>query len=651
MKKFIFVSLFLAQTFVHAQNKLDSLKQLLAEDRQDTALVNLYLNIGQEYIDQYVDSTHYFATLALPLAEEFNYAKGKLMLNNLLGNCAQRKGDFTKAMEFYESAKLIAEETNDRKGFATIYNNIGIIHTQKGDYELAIEEYLLALDYEKQLGNQLGIAEAYNNIGVVHYYMGDMKNTLQYLKKSAEITAEIGDEQVLKKAYMNIGAIHQYNKEYEEAEEFYQKGLELSKKLNDLSDITIAHHNLAGVYQEQEKYEEAEKYYQLALDFNEKFENIRGMALEYLNLASLYKDQKRYQQTIQFYNKAIDLSKKEGYREILSVAHSGLANTYQELKQFDKAFDYLLVHLAYKDTLLNEENTKSIAEMRTKYETAEKEKELAEEKIKSQQIEQQKVQAELKAANRAKWIFILLGLVIVGSLTFLLVVQRNKRKAQAEKDAALIKERDRGMQAVFNAQENERKRISKDLHDGVGQQLSGLKMAFQKLSKELKGSNPEKETELEKLTIILHESADEVRSISHQMMPKSLTDLGLISALEDMLDKSLGAGDMDYQFEHFGVDDRLDERIELSVYRIAQELVNNIIKHSEANKVAIQLFKNKGKLIFIVEDNGKGMAENQTSEGHGLLNIKSRLNPLSGEVNFEPSPQSGTIATIRIPLS
>jgi len=117
-----------------------------------------------------------------------------------------------------------------------------------------------------------------------------------------------------------------------------------------------------------------------------------------------------------------------------------------------------------------------------------------------------------------------------------------------------------------------------------------------------------------------------------------------------MLDKSLGAGDMEYQFEHFGVDDRLDERIELSVYRIAQELVNNIIKHSEANKVAIQLFKNKGKLIFIVEDNGKGMVENQTSEGHGLLNIKSRLNPLSGEVNFEPSPQSGTIATVRIPL-
>lgn len=650
MKKFLFVGLFLAQVFAFSQSNIDSLRQLV-QLKEDTSLVNLYVKIGQLYIDKNVDSTKYYASEALPLAEKLNYARGRLMLNNLLGNCAQRKGDFTKAMEFYEVAKKIATETNDAKGFATVYNNIGIIHTQKGDYAQAIEEYLLALDYEKELKNKVGMAEAYNNIGVVHYYMGDMKNTLLYLKKSAEITAEMGDEQVLKKAYMNIGAIHQYNKEYEEAEEFYKKGLALSKKLNDLSDITIAHHNLAGVYQEQKKYEEAEKYYQLAFDFNEKFENIRGMALEYLNLASLYKDQKRYQQTIQFYNKAIDLSKKEGYREILSVAHSGLANTYQELKQFDKAFDFLLVHLAYKDTLLNEENTKSIAEMRTKYETAEKEKALAEEKIRSQQIEQQKVQAELKAANRAKWIFILVGLVIVGSLIFLSVVQRNKRKAQAEKDAALIKERDRGMQAVFNAQEEERKRISKDLHDGVGQQLSGLKMAFQKLSGELTQSNPEKESELSKLSQILHESANEVRSISHQMMPKALTDLGLIEALEDMLDKSLGTGGMDYQFEHFGIEGRLNERIELSVYRIAQELVNNIIKHAEADKVAIQLFKNKGKLIFIVEDNGKGIDQNNSSDGHGLLNIKSRLNPLSGEVNFEPSPQSGTIATIRIPLA
>ena len=148
----------------------------------------------------------------------------------------------------------------------------------------------------------------------------------------------------------------------------------------------------------------------------------------------------------------------------------------------------------------------------------------------------------------------------------------------------------------------------------------------------------------------MQDSADEVRVISHQMMPKALTELGIIEALGDMLDKSLGKIDIDFEFEHFGIKDRLAEKIEVSLYRICQELVNNIIKHSEAKQVHVQLFKNKGKAILIVEDNGKGIQENEVSDGHGLLNIKSRLNSLNGEVNYEPSPNSGTTATVRIPL-
>ncbi|MEQ8907840.1 MAG: tetratricopeptide repeat protein [Vicingaceae bacterium] len=649
MKNFLFVSLFLVSISTSARLNIDSLKQLLSTS-SDTALINLHIEIGQAYIDLDVDSTLHYASIALPLANQFSFPKGKLMLNNLLGNCAQRKGDFDKAMEYYEQSRQIAEETSDAKGFAVVLNNIGIIHTQKGDYDLAIEEYLKALDYEKQIGDQKGIAEAYNNIGVVHYYMRDMENTLIYLKKSAKITEEIGDLQVLKKAYMNIGAIHQYNKQFEEALEFYEKGREIAKELNDLNDITIAHHNIAGVYQDQGKYEKAEEFYLKALAFNEKFENKRGIALEHLNLASLFVAKKDYKKAKSYYERAITLSTKEGYKEIISTAYSGLANMYEAQKQFKPAYENVLKHLLYKDSLLNEENTKSVTEMRTKYETAEKEKALAEEVARSEQIERAKVEAELKAANRTKWIFILIGLGVVITLIFLVVVQRNKRKAQAEKDAALIRERDKGMQAVFEAQEDERKRISKDLHDGIGQQLSGLKMAFQKLSGELKSSVPEKQKELEKLSGILHDSADEVRSISHQMMPKALTELGIIEAIDDMLEKSLGNSSISYEFEHFGIENRLNERVEVSLYRISQELINNIMKHSEAKKVAVQLFKNKGKVILIVEDNGKGIKKGQVSDGHGLLNIKSRLNSIHGEVNYEPSPQSGTIATVRIPI-
>lgn len=628
---------------------IDSLKAVSLASLNDTQKVNVQISIAQAYLDMNVDSSLHYAQLALKTSQSVSFSKGLIKGNNLLGNCAQRKGEFDEAMTYYEKVKQLSLAHSDDKGMAIVLNNIAIIHTQRGQYEAALDGYFEALDFEKKLNDQKGIAEAYNNIGVVHYYMGDMENTLKYLKMSAKITEEIGDLQVLKKAYMNIGAIHLHRKEFEKALESYQKGIDISKALNDLNDITIAHHNMANVYDKLGEYEKSESYYLKALEFHEKFDNKRGIALEHTNLGKLTFNQNRTSRSLDYYDKAILLAEEGGFRNIVSNAYAGKADVYYSIGEYQKAFDHLSIHLRQEDTLLNEESAKSIAELRTKYETVEKEKALAEEKEKSALLEKDKISAELESVNRRNWIVVLFALIIVGSLLFLTIVQRNKRKAQSEKDAAIIEERDKGALAVFAAQEEERKRISKDLHDGVGQQLSGLKMAFQKLANDAKDLDPEMATQTQKLSTILSESADEVRSISHQMMPKALIELGLIHALEDMLKKSLGINRINYEFEHFGIVERLEEKIEISVYRVAQELINNIVKHSESTHVSLQLFKNGGKLVFIVEDNGKGI-KNTEGSGHGLLNMKSRINSLNGELNLEPSPSSGTLATIRIPI-
>jgi signal transduction histidine kinase len=117
-----------------------------------------------------------------------------------------------------------------------------------------------------------------------------------------------------------------------------------------------------------------------------------------------------------------------------------------------------------------------------------------------------------------------------------------------------------------------------------------------------------------------------------------------------MLLKSLGNSPIQYHFEHFDLEKRFHENVEISLYRIIQELISNIIRHSAATEVSIQLFKNQQKVVLIVEDNGIGFDALQKAEGIGLMNIKSRLNTLNGEVNYTPSPGSGTVATIRIPI-
>ncbi len=236
---------------------------------------------------------------------------------------------------------------------------------------------------------------------------------------------------------------------------------------------------------------------------------------------------------------------------------------------------------------------------------------------------------------------IVIVLLVIGLFSFIGFL---KTRRQHKHDQIRIEEQQKGLTAVIQAQEEERKRIAKDLHDGIVQQLGGLKLGLQKvfMDSETKESN--------RLVSILDDSAQELRELSHRMMPRSLSELGLVPALEDMLENSLGNTDIKYQFEHFGIKDRFEENIEIAIYRIAQELINNVIKHSMADKVNVQLFKSGNDILLIVEDNGKGINTLQQKYGIGLLNISSRLDTINGKVNFEPSPESGTLATIKIPL-
>lgn len=636
----------------------DSIRLLINSASNEELRTRQYIALAKAYIDEDVDSTSYYIGFADSLAQKNSFKVGIIHIMNIQGNVLQRKGKLDEAMDIYQKAKKLALVEKSDSALAMLWNNIGIIHTDQGHFDAAIAAYFEAIKFEELIGNKKGIAEGFNNLGVVHYFMSDMDNTLVYLKKSLAISKEIGDLEILKKGYINIGAIHRYLGEYNEALTYYKYGLEISESLNNVADINTCWHNIAEVYSLKGDYQKSEEYYRKALVFNEKFDNKHGLALEYNNLGSLYTKQDRYAEATKSFDKALKISITSGYRKLKEDIYQGYATMYAKKNDFKRAYEYNQLYLNLKDSLLNEENAKNIAELRTKYETAEKEKLLAIEKSKSDSlrvekaiVDQQRAEAELSTSNRNKWIIVLILTVIGASLFYFASVQRTKRKAQAEKDAALISERDKGITAVIEAQEEERKRISKDLHDGIGQQLSGLKMAFQRLEGKLLEEIPHREKEIKQLVSIISDSADEVRTISHQMMPRALTEYGLIPATEDMLSKSLSPNEILYEFEHYGIEGRLAERVEISLYRIIQELVNNIIKHSNAKHVNVQLFKNAGKIILIIEDNGKGFSEHSNAEGHGLLNIKSRLNSLQGEVNYSPSPGSGTVATIRIPIN
>lgn len=313
-----------------------------------------------------------------------------------------------------------------------------------------------------------------------------------------------------------------------------------------------------------------------------------------------------------------------------------LYQSYLAKNNYKKAFEYLKFNKAIVDSTNSIQIESRIQQLEIQFEAAEKEKELL-------QTRTEKAETELALSTTKNWIYILIGGLFIIIVLFFAISQRNKRKAQQQ----ITAQKEQGFKAIIDAQEEERSKIARELHDGVVQQIGSVILKSRNLFSK---KNLIEEKESKELLESLENSNQDLRNISHQMMPRALKELGIIAALNDLLGGSLAYSNINYNIEHFNIEQRLPQKIEITIYRIAQELINNIIKHSKATEVSLQLFNTNNTVILIVEDNGVGFSTTKSKKGIGLLNISSRLDMVKGNVNFEPSPKSGTLVTIKIPL-
>jgi two-component system NarL family sensor kinase len=245
---------------------------------------------------------------------------------------------------------------------------------------------------------------------------------------------------------------------------------------------------------------------------------------------------------------------------------------------------------------------------------------------------------------------ILISVLVLMVIAYLLYA-RYRLTQKALFNEEMLKQQELRSKAVIEAEEKERTRIAQELHDGVGQQLSAVKLNMSSLESFIDMKNNDQKQLFKNALEIIDESVKEVRSVSHNMMPNTLLKSGLGTAVREFLNRISNNDKLKIEMEIHGLNERLESTTETILFRVLQEIVNNIIKHSQASTINIQIIRHEKELTLMVEDNGVGFDSKKVKgDGIGLQNIQSRIAYLNGNLNIDSHPGKGTTISIEVPI-
>jgi signal transduction histidine kinase/tetratricopeptide (TPR) repeat protein len=639
MKRICFPILLFCVLVVKAQtNKtIDSLEKVVRK-QEDTTLIKTYNELTWHYrtVDQ--NKAIDYANKAIALSLRYKFDKGIAQAYNDLGIIYYDKQNFDTAIVLYNKAFEIRKKNNDLSGMAKLYNKIGVVYQKQGNFDKALENQLNALRIFEQLKDNIGISYSLNNIGIVNQNMGLYDEAIRYQLQSIAIKEKINDRYGLAGSYVNVGNIYLLQNNYPKAKEFYLKAEKITRELGDKEYLSNALNNLSRFYIGTKEYKEALPYVNESFALRQGLGDTKGMVSCLINHGKIFIGLQQYDSAEVRLNKALYLAKGgQSCKPEMPALYETFTELYETTAQPDKALAMHKLFASSKDSIYTTELGHNFAELQTKYETLQKEK----------QIQEQ----QFKLAQKNYWIGGSIGLLILISLLSYSYYHRRQLKQEAKMQIELIRQQELAARAVIEAEEAERQRIAKDLHDGVGQMMSAAKMNLSAVESYLNLQTKEQQQAFDNIIQLVDDSCKEVRSVSHNMMPNALIKNSLAAAIREFVDK-LDQRVLKVHLYEQGLDERLDSNMETILYRIIQECVNNVIKHSGANTLDITIIKESNEITATIEDNGKGFdtSDPEKFEGIGLKNMRTRIAYLKGTIDIDSSPGNGTVVALHVPL-
>lgn len=582
-----------------------------------------------------------------------------------------RYSEPAKAISYLNQAKKLSFKINYTDAIAEIQIKLGICYAILGSFNLskqllkdALPYCLLAQDNNKKL-----LSLWYNNMATPYTYMGQNDSAMAYVLKGLKYAETLQDTTLLIRSYANIGAILINNDQFKTAIYYLEKAEQLSLEKEDSSIIPLIYYNLASSYSNlhdtSKQYYYGQKAWKASVEQDDK--RIQILSLGTLGFYHLYTNDN--QKAINHFNTVLDLCAVENaYHRFLPTR--GLAQAYYKAGNWEKAkfygleaialeaktnlqdrsraFLYQLMakiyhesgdngqayryqnqYIQFNDSLLHAERNNSIDQLQVKYQVSEKDREIAEKKL---QLDQQK--NHLKSRNT--WIIVSsAGTVLLGIL-LLSFFHSTRRKLH------ILKQRDEinTLKAVMKGEEQERNRIAKELHDGIAGLVSAASINLNNLGDEYREiiQHPI----FQRTELLLDEISSEVRKTAHNLMPDILLDNNLADAVRIYCAYINKDHRLNIKVQTHGNYEWINPDRILSIFRIIQELVQNILKHARATETFLQLHADDTLLSITVEDNGCGYDKAEKKSGMGLHNIEARVLSMKGTLSIETEIGVGT---------
>lgn len=639
MKKMLFL-LFFVPSALLAQD-IDAIiaqtKEALQTATIDSDRASLSSDLAWYYAQVSVDSALVYGKQALSLAQKIKNERLTAQAYNDLSTVYLIKGDYQTSLDQSSKALAIRQKLKDEAGVASIHFKMGNNYFKLSLFDSTMHHYFQALSfYEKQ--NDTAVAtNLRSNISSTYYSMGNYTKALEYLNGPIDYFYKTEDYLPLSNCLLNFGNIQLSIKDTAAAFVAYEKAETYAKKVNNLSTLAAIYNNYANIYTNRNEFSVAIEYIQESIAIREELGLYSDLESSKLTLAlnqfrmGDYESAKPKMLKLRQAFEAIEA--KEKLKEI----YLSLSYLYAYEKQTDSVSYYSKLYTRTTDELFAATTLKNSEEIEVKYQTEKKEKEI--------------LLQRAKLAEHQLYIFIVIGLLIVSLIAgYLIYLQQKMKNVQLQKENelkdALLKIE------TQNKLQEQRLRISRDLHDNIGAQLTFVISSIDNLKFAYANQQPVMEEKLTRISSFTRETISELRDTIWAMNKENISLDDLKSRISNFIDSAkLSSNGIDFSFtynqDYLG-ESTFSSQDGMNIYRIIQEGINNAIKHAKATTIQVDVSEQASNIIVRIQDNGTGFNLTEIEEGNGLRSMNKRADELQGALTIKAVDPKGTLIELSL---